>query len=113
MSLQWYALPYLFSGDYYDFKTVTAPHAERLATVSHPWLLTLMRIPIFIFYSFVPTWWYRWEYRPSSVLYLVWSQGRTLQGKDGAFRFDDYVRELAQTLPQNDFLVKLSFAKIF
>jgi hypothetical protein len=47
------------------------------------------------------------------VLYLVWSQGRTLQGKDGAFRFYDYVHELAQAPPQNDFLMKLSFAKIF
>jgi hypothetical protein len=29
------------------------------------------------------------------------------------FRFDDYVHELAQAPPQNDFLMKLSFAKIF
>jgi hypothetical protein len=56
---------------------------------------------------------YRWEYKPGSVLYLVWSQGRTLQEEDGSFRFGDYLRELAHAAPQNDFLFKVSYAFIF
>ncbi|MFA7582656.1 MAG: DUF5916 domain-containing protein, partial [Proteiniphilum sp.] len=113
MSLQWYALPYLFSGDYYDFKTVTAPHAERFDDRFTPMATYPYENPDFHFLQLRSNLVYRWEYRPGSVLYLVWSQGRTLQGKDGAFRFDDYVHELAQAPPQNDFLMKLSFAKIF
>ncbi len=113
MSLQWYALPYLFSGNYSDFKTVTAPHAEKFDDRFTPMASYPYEDPDFHFLQFRSNLVYRWEYRPGSVLYLVWSQGKTLQGKNGAFLFNDYVRELAQTPPQNDFLVKLSFSKIF
>lgn len=113
MSLQWYALPYLFSGDYFDFKTVTAPHAERFDDRFTPMASYPYENPDFHFLQFRSNLVYRWEYRPGSVLFLVWSQGKTLQEKDGTFLFNDYLRELVQATPQNDFLIKLSFAKIF
>lgn len=89
MSLQWYALPYLFSGD----KTVTHPRADRFSD-SYPY-----DNPDFYFLQFRSNLVYRWEYKPGSVLYLVWSQGRTVQGNEA--------------VPQNDYLVKVSYAWIF
>lgn len=113
MSLQWYALPYLFSGDYYDFKGVTNPQAdkfvERFSRIEdYPY-----DNPDFHFLQLRSNLVYRWEYKPGSVLYLVWSQGRTLREEDGSFRFGDYVRELAHAELRNDFLFKVSYAFIF
>jgi hypothetical protein len=113
MSLQWYALPYLFSGDYYDFKTVTAPRADKFADRFTAMDTYNYDNPDFHFLQFRSNLVYRWEYKPGSVLYLVWSQGRTVQEKDGTFRFKDYVHDLFKAVPQNDFLVKISYAWIF
>jgi len=113
MSLQWYALPYLFSGDYYDFKTVANPQAGTFAERYSPMADYPYDNPDFHFLQLRSNLVYRWEYKPGSVLYLVWSQGRTLREEDGTFRFGDYLRELAHAAPQNDFLFKVSYAFIF
>lgn len=113
MSLQWYALPYLFSGDYYDFKTVTHPQADKFTDRYTPMEDYPYDNPDFHFLQLRSNLVYRWEYKPGSVLYLVWSQGRTLQEEEGSFRFGDYVHELARATPQNDFLFKVSYAFIF
>ena len=52
----------------------------------------------------------RWEYRPGSTIFLVWSQGRD-ESLDGASRFSadrDY-RDLFAAHPDNTFLIKASF----
>jgi hypothetical protein len=113
MSLQWYALPYLFSGDYYGFKTVTHPQADKFAERYTPIDDYSYDNPDFHFLQLRSNLVYRWEYKPGSVLYLVWSQGKTLQEEDGTFRFGGYVHELVQAKAQNDFLVKVSYAFIF
>jgi len=51
----------------------------------------------------------RWEYHPGSTLYLVWSQGRTSTGSGGIFSYENDTRELFGTVPNNVFLVKLSY----
>ena len=51
----------------------------------------------------------RWEYRPGSALYVVWSQGRTANGREP---FSDPARELLDAFgsrPSNTFLMKLSY----
>ncbi|OJV35048.1 MAG: hypothetical protein BGO33_02380 [Bacteroidia bacterium 43-41] len=113
MSLQWYALPYLFSGDYYGFKTVTRPRADKFNDRFTAMDTYDYDNPDFHFLQFRSNLVYRWEYKPGSVLYLVWSQGRTVQGEDGTFRFKDYVCDLFKAAPQNDFLIKISYAWIF
>ncbi len=113
MSLQWYALPYLFSGDYSDFKTVTHPQADKFTDRYTPMEDYPYDNPDFHFLQLRSNLVYRWEYKPGSVLYLVWSLGRTLQEEEGSFRFGDYVHELARATPQNDFLFKVSYAFIF
>jgi hypothetical protein len=51
----------------------------------------------------------RWEYRPGSSLYAVWSQGRTGYGQewDGTFRGN--WNGLLRARPDNAFLIKLSY----
>lgn len=53
---------------------------------------------------------FRWEYRPGSTLFLVWSEGRqgnaTVQGTND---FTGDVRDLMRLHPANTFLVKVSY----
>jgi hypothetical protein len=113
MSLQWYALPYLFSGDYSDFKTVVNPRADRFEDRFRKLEQYPYDNPDFHFLQFRSNLVYRWEYRPGSVLYLVWSQGRTVHDAGGSFRFGDYLGDLFRSVPQNDFLIKVSYAWTF
>lgn len=51
----------------------------------------------------------KWEFRPGSTLYAVWSQHRG-DGRDlGAFSYADEYRRLLETHPDNTFLVKMSY----
>ncbi len=135
MSLQFYAQPYLFSGKYEEFKVITQPQANNFNDRFH--VLNSSEIsfdkpkdayelildngttkrtldnPDFHFLQFRSNLVFRWEYKPGSVFYLVWAQGRTINGDDGDFHFNTYTRDLFNAKPQNDFLVKISYALIF
>lgn len=50
----------------------------------------------------------RWEYRPGSLLYLVWSQGRAGATGEGGFDAGQSAEELFAIHPHNVFLVKIS-----
>ena len=53
---------------------------------------------------------FRWEYRPGSTLFLVWSQGR--QGErdlEGRKSFGGDFGNLFKLRPANTFLVKVSY----
>lgn len=51
----------------------------------------------------------RWEYKPGSTLFLVWSQNRNHSVSNGGFHFQDNITELFDEKPYNVFLVKMSF----
>jgi hypothetical protein len=51
----------------------------------------------------------RWEYRPGSVLFLVWSQNRNGYDPYGDFDFGRDFKNLYGITPHNVFLVKCSF----
>ena len=51
----------------------------------------------------------RWEYRPGSSLYVVWSQGRDHFVGDGAFDLGSDVGDLFGARPDNILMVKLSW----
>jgi len=51
----------------------------------------------------------RWEYKPGSTIFLVWTQGR--EGFDPAYgnrSFGGEFRELFREHPDNTFLIKVS-----
>src|SRR2546427_10032674 len=53
---------------------------------------------------------FRWEYRPGSTLFVVWSQGRQgSTGSEGARSFNGDLNDLFNLPPNNSFLVKLSY----
>jgi hypothetical protein len=53
---------------------------------------------------------FRWEYRPGSTLFLVWSQGRqNSTGAEGTQGFRGDLSDLFGLRPDNSFLVKLSY----
>jgi len=52
----------------------------------------------------------RWEYRPGSTLFVVWSQGRHLStGVAGPRSLGGDLGDLFTLVPDNSFLVKLSY----
>lgn len=135
MSIQYYGQPFYFSGDYSNFKTITNPSAGNYYDRFHEYSdneikydgeSNVYRVdtdgngtgfsfdnPDFHFLQYRSNLVYRWEYKPGSTIYLVWAQGRTTDGSDGRFMFSDYTRELRNKHPQNDFLIKISYAIIF
>ena len=128
LSLQLYAQPFVSSGEYAEFKTVTDPrgssYAERVtllpygvdpetgrytADVDGDGSLDSFRNPDFNFKQFRSNAVLRWEYRPGSALFLVWSQGRNQFVDSGDFAFGRDMGRLFDTHPENVFLVKLSY----
>jgi hypothetical protein len=51
----------------------------------------------------------RWEYKPGSTIYLVWTQGRQdIESAYGVRSFGGDFRELFRSHPDNTFLIKVS-----
>ena len=135
MSIQYYGQPFFFAGDYSHFKTVTEPSATNYTDRFHEYSGSQIHYdsenevynvdsdgngtdfsfdnPDFHFLQYRSNLVFRWEYKPGSTLFFVWSQGRTTDGQDGRFAFNQYSDELIQSHPQNDFLFKISYAIIF
>lgn len=136
MSVQYYGQPFFFSGKYSNFKTITQSVAADYHDRFHEYTPNQITLdaesevynvdsdrngttdfsfddPNFHFLQYRSNLVFRWEYKPGSTLFLVWSQGRTTDGSEGGFLFNDYRKELSTTHPQNDFLIKISYAIIF
>jgi hypothetical protein len=127
-SIQYYGSPYVSRGKYSDFKRVTDAEAssynERIAMFNNPvlsdgnYLLDenyddlpeyTVENPDFNFHQFRSNFVAKWEYRPGSYIYLVWSGEKT--GRTGSS--DDTVAEsyskLRKIYPDNVFLIKLNY----
>ena len=136
MSIQYYGQPFFFSGNYTKFKTITNSMADDYNDRFYEYTADEIRLdsengvynvdadkngttdfsfddPNFHFLQYRSNLVFRWEYKPGSTFFLVWSQGRTTDGPEGTFNFSDYTRELHQAIPRNDFLIKISYALIF
>ncbi|MBB4636898.1 DUF5916 domain-containing protein [Longimicrobium terrae] len=85
LSLQFYAQPFVSAGDYRDFMTVADPRASRFEDRYQP--ADEPFSPDFNFKQMRTNAVVRWEYRPGSTLFVVWSQGRENFGDNGDFRF--------------------------
>lgn len=126
LSLQVYAEPFVSAGSYGEFKRVADPVADRyrdrfqglaardadgrvLADVDGDGTEESFGRPDFNFKQFRSNTVLRWEYRPGSALFLVWSQGRNHFVEDGAFDFGGDVRDLFGAAPEDVFMVKLSY----
>ncbi len=127
LSLQLYAQPFVSAGRYDDFRRVEEPRAERfadrfapvgtradgegslLADIDGDGSEEAFRRPDFSFKQLRSNAVLRWEYRPGSTLFVVWSQGRDHYSRDGAFSFRNDLGTLFDQPGSDVFMVKLSY----
>lgn len=110
LTIQYYGSPYISSGDYYDPKYITNPHANTYANRFEEFESEEYETDYdFNFRQFRSNLVVRWEYRPGSLLYLVWNQGRTGFEETGNFAYRTDFNDLFSVTPHNVFLIKLSY----
>jgi hypothetical protein len=125
MSLQLFAQPLISTGAYADYRELAAPRTYSFNTFqdvteadgditidpdgagsASPF--TFSR-PDFRFVSLRGNAVFRWEYRPGSTLYLVWTQQREDSDGEGQFEFGPAVRRLFVGRPDNVLAVKVTY----
>ena len=128
LSFQLYAQPFTSAGRYAAFKEVRSPRAhdplQRFrayapAEIGYDAADEVYRVSGGTGFSFdQPNFGVRqlrsnallrWEWRPGSTLFLVWSQGRSDDDTDGQFRFNHDVSQLLNTRATNVLLIKASY----
>jgi len=132
LSVQLYGQPFVSAGKYSRFKAVTDPktrvwadryHVFEGSEIAYDETSGTWRVdengdgaadfsfgtPDFNFLQFRSNLVVRWEYRPGSALFLVWSQGRTGYDSLGDFRFGRDFGNLFDVRPDNVFLIKFSY----
>jgi uncharacterized protein DUF5916 len=109
LSLQIYAQPYITGGDYADWAELASPRADRFEDRYRPYRPG-ENPEGFNFKQLRSNTVLRWEYKPGSVLYVVWAQERTQSDRDlGTFDAERDYRNLFKAHPTNVFLVKGSY----
>nr|MBA3466089.1 hydrolase [Gemmatimonadaceae bacterium] len=107
LSLQFYAQPFITKGRYSDWRELANPRAERYDDRYRPYSGDPGGFDIKELRSNTVV---RWEYRPGSTLFLVWSQGREFSdGRPADFAFSRDLGDLFRLHPNNTFLLKASY----
>ncbi|MCD4693520.1 MAG: carbohydrate binding family 9 domain-containing protein [Calditrichales bacterium] len=113
LTIQFYGSPFISAGDYSDPKYITNPQAEsfrdRYSTDVSFSTDDFENGYDFNFKQFRSNLVLRWEYKPGSLLYLVWTQSKTGVSDTGEFSFIDDLDGLFNMHPYNVFLIKLSY----
>ncbi len=111
-SLQVYASPFISKGTYTDVREVAEARASSYSARYRPYIDPSVadQPDGFNFQQFRSNVVFRWEYRPGSTLFLVWSQGR--QGSapaEGTQSFRGDLGDLFGRRANDTFLVKVSY----
>lgn len=132
LSIQYWGQPFVFSGNYSDFKRVLNQTANEYNSQFHHYgpdeisydkpgnlynvdefangeVDYTFENPDFSFFEFRSNLVVRWEYIPGSTAFLVWSQGRTGDQSVGEFDMIGNVNRLSGIVPRNVFLIKFSY----
>lgn len=132
LTIQYWGQPFMASGLFSDLKYVTDPMAAEYSERFHvygPDQLTCHRAdgycdvdenldktndysvdyPDFNVKEFKSNLVVRWEYRPGSAVFLVWSQGRSGYDPYGDFSFGRDFKSLTDIQPRDILLVKFSY----
>ena len=130
LSFQLYAQPFVSSGRYGDYKEATAPQArnydDRYRPLRGPGVSDMdgvrsidldgdgvtdysFGLADFNFRQLRSNLIMRWEYRPGSTLFVIWSHGRTSEVDDGRFRLGNDLSGLAHQQGEHVVLAKLSY----
>ncbi len=130
LSLQLYAQPFVSAGAYSEYKEAVAPQADdyddRYHNYSEAELSVMDRVgsvdgdgdgaadfsfPLgdFSFRELRSNVVLRWEYRPGSALFFIWSHGRTSLGPEGRYSVGDDLGDLADEPGEHVLLAKLNY----
>ncbi|HEX6558951.1 MAG TPA: DUF5916 domain-containing protein [Longimicrobiales bacterium] len=130
LSLQMYAEPFISAGEFSNFMEVANPRAarfqDRFTTYSgvvydsnaNEYAIDrdgngssdfTIGNPDFNYRALRSNMVLRWEYRPGSALFLVWSQGRERSADYGAYSFRRDADRLFAAQPTNVLLIKASY----
>jgi hypothetical protein len=135
LSFQVYMQPYVVSGKYSNFKALSKPKSFDFLTygengsvidetLSPGGEITSYRLdpdgsgpaegriilnPDFNYISLRGNAVLRWEYKPGSSLYLVWTQNREINETNGDFNLGHSLKSARDAKPVNIFLLKVSF----
>jgi len=126
LSLQAYAQPFIAAGNYSELKDVDNPHAKRFedrfyvlsgndysvtdgtVSVSHNGTYAFAR-PDFDFAELRSTVVLRWEYRPGSAVFAIWSHGRTNFSDDRRFDLANDIADLGRAPGEHIVMVKANY----
>ncbi len=130
LSIQYYGMPFLASGDYHDYKYITNPMADQTEdryhlytddeisynADDHSYEVVTTTGEEYSFYNydfnykdFNSNLVLRWEFRPGSTLYFVWSQNQNDYEERGRFSpWKDYKKLFAEN-PSATFLLKINY----
>ncbi|HMI45608.1 MAG TPA: hypothetical protein VK491_05525, partial [Gemmatimonadaceae bacterium] len=107
--LQLYAEPFLTTGHYFNVRELASPRSASYDARYRPYPLSTDNASFNIKQlrgSAVA----RWEYRPGSTVFLVWTQGRDQDDRNaGTFVPTRDFKDLFAARPDNTFLVKASY----
>jgi hypothetical protein len=108
LTLQAYAEPFVSKGEYSNLRELNQPRAasydDRFRPYGPPGVIGGFNVKQFRSNVVL-----RWEYKPGSTVYVVWTQGR--QDSSSPYdtaSFGSDLRNLFDTHPDNTFLVKVS-----
>ena len=112
LSIQWYLQPFVSRGTYADIRELTDAGAASYDARYRPYADTSVTnnpggVDSKQFNSNVVV---RWEYRPGSTMFVVWTQGRNdFQPVAGPTGLNGDFRNLFDLRADNTFLVKFSY----
>jgi len=124
LTLQLYAQPFLSAGSFSDFRRVAAPRALRYGDrfegveavrgeegyeVGLGGSPATFSDPDFSVRQFRSNAVLRWEYRPGSTLFLVWSQARDGFSEEGELRLRQGLDAFFASAPRNVLMMKMSY----
>lgn len=131
LTLQLYAQPFIASGDYSSFREFAAPrtldkvvYGEDVGTIVYDGETSTYHVdpdgagpaepfsfqdPDFTTSALRGTAVLRWEYRPGSTIYLVWTQERYGNDSLGTFDLGRARREIFNQRPRNVFQIKATY----
>ena len=107
LTLQIYAQPFMAAVDYSNFKRLVPPHSYEY--VDETVYDEAAERPDFDWNSFNSNVILRWEYRPGSTLYLVWTQARDFASDTADLNLRRDFDALFDAVPGNTFLVKVNY----
>jgi len=133
LSIQFYGQPFISQGKYSAFKAVTTPRADLWTDRFHIFTGDEIGLddgqaeysidengdgqtdyrfpkPDFNILEFRSNLVLRWEFRPNSILYLVWSQGRGANRIDQELNFGSTFGELIHLPSTHIFLAKFTYS---